>query len=817
MQIQGRLHFSRDDVTCVPVDPALSAYTDRLAFDEEALAFRIRLFGARVSKGGPAACVALVLPRDLVLCSAEAPGGVPEGQTADFDGSGAFDLHVVTTGPVDRPYRIAVERLVIDEVIAFARSFGLYPVEVVIPTPESDDSVTLPIENDQPLIEGVASVRAPNHGDGVIAEMPEAVRRELLKRQMQKDRQSPRARRSWSISALIPGRPVLGQAMAPAAATRLASAVSDILVPLVDSRGASYTSASSTSAPAISAPAADAVGAAPVRATIPAGTADAPPHAARNAQPTEPAPITQPKEEAVAKAPTVVAKRNTVDRPPVEISAAPAPVPAPASAPIAAQIATGPVTDTPARATLRATTQRAVARIMAMPVGLAARMRATARRVTTAPASMARTLNRLAQPSLARLSRFDWHRFARPAPLAVAGVFGILAVVGHVLTDRFGPQGSVPVILTSTAPERPTSAPIPQLAPLATTTETLDASARSAAMSPGRITAGDLAESVVAPTASPAAAPILVTQSASAAHGRRSVTPEPLSTTPRYPVRPHVTLAAAPTGWTDPAPMRSAPAFPEMPEAEALTGMARVAEAPPPAPAPRALAQAAAPALPAAEPPLSEPRAMLLAAPVTGPVLSEPGPAPVQAANPSTPLVLTASATPAPAVTVAPRIADRVAPRPRPTAAALDARTQWPAPPAADLATPAPGVSAAPSVALAPAQPTQRPVARPASLQAGTGIPAPVPAVTLASETAPAAQPPAARLEVIAPDGPSGLEVLAIVGTGTARQALVRTGPSQTAVLVAGASLASWQVVEVRRDGVVLTRAGREGFLPFDR
>ncbi|MDG3040183.1 hypothetical protein [Roseicyclus marinus] len=805
MQIQGRLHFSRDDVTCVPVDPALSAYTDRLAFDEEALAFRIRLFGARVSKGGPAACVALVLPRDLVLCSADTPGGVPESQTEDFDGAGAFDLHVVTTGPVDRPYRIAVERLVIDEVIAFARSFGLYPVEVVIPTPDSEDTVTLPIENDQPLPDGVAAVRAPGHRDGVIAEMPEALRRELLKRQMQQDRQSPRARRSWSISTLIPGRAVLGQAMAPAAATRLVSAVSEILVPLVDTR----------SAPA---PETEAVGAAPARAIMPEGNDDAP-LASRNPQPSEPAPVTVQMDTAVAKAPPAPTAEQIADRTSVEISPTPTTVPIVVPTPIATPIAPAAVTGTPAGLALRATIHRARIRVVALSGRLSARMRATGRRVTAVPAEMGRSLRRFARPMLARFSHLDWHRFARPAPLAVAGIFGILAVVGHVLTDRLGPQSAAPVILTSNSPDVPSIAPIPQLAPLAVATETLNASARPAAISPGRVTASDPADSPVAPTASPAETPILVTQSASAAHGRRSVTPEPLSITPRHPVRPDATLAAAPTAWMDPAPMRSAAAFPAMPETEMLTGMALTAAAPPPAPTPRALPQAAETALPAAEPSLSEPppAPILLTEPASGPVLPDPEPAPVQTANTATSLVLTASAAPAPAITLAPRIADRVAPRPRPVTPPLAARAENPAPPPQDLATPAPVVSAAPPDVVAAAQPTQRPVARPATLQAGNTIPSPVPAVTLASAPAPAAEPPTARLEVIAPNGPSSLEVLAIVGTGTARQALVRTGPSQTAVLVPGARLASWQVVEVRRNGVVLTRAGNEGFLPFDR
>jgi hypothetical protein len=56
---------------------------------------------------------------------------------------------------------------------------------------------------------------------------------------------------------------------------------------------------------------------------------------------------------------------------------------------------------------------------------------------------------------------------------------------------------------------------------------------------------------------------------------------------------------------------------------------------------------------------------------------------------------------------------------------------------------------------------------------------------------------------------------LAIVGAGDQRQALVQTGPNQTAVLVAGATTQRWQVLEVRREGIVLRVNGRAQLLPI--
>jgi len=102
-----------------------------------------------------------------------------------------------------------------------------------------------------------------------------------------------------------------------------------------------------------------------------------------------------------------------------------------------------------------------------------------------------------------------------------------------------------------------------------------------------------------------------------------------------------------------------------------------------------------------------------------------------------------------------------------------------------------------------------RPVARPVSLLVGSRGADTVPELE-AVATAPALAPGTL------PQGPvAGLRVLAIVGAGDQRQALVQTGPNQTAVLVAGATTQRWQVLEVRREGIVLRVNGRAQLLPI--
>lgn len=103
-----------------------------------------------------------------------------------------------------------------------------------------------------------------------------------------------------------------------------------------------------------------------------------------------------------------------------------------------------------------------------------------------------------------------------------------------------------------------------------------------------------------------------------------------------------------------------------------------------------------------------------------------------------------------------------------------------------------------------------RPVARPVALVAGLEPERPEFAQATALPTAPELQPDTL------PQGPvPGLRVLAIVGSGDQRQALVQTGPNQTAVLVAGATTRRWQVLEVRREGIVLRVNGRAQLLPI--
>ncbi|WP_439139929.1 hypothetical protein [Roseicyclus sp.] len=147
----------------------------------------------------------------------------------------------------------------------------------------------------------------------------------------------------------------------------------------------------------------------------------------------------------------------------------------------------------------------------------------------------------------------------------------------------------------------------------------------------------------------------------------------------------------------------------------------------------------------------------------------------------------------------------RIAPQPRPARPA-PVTISAPAPVAPEPTTPS---TLARVSVLGPAS-APRPQLRPVSLMAGTrsATAAPVAPTTVAN--APALAPDTL------PQGPvAGLRVLAIVGTGDQRQALVQTGPNQTAVLVAGATTQRWQVLEVRREGIVLSVNGRQQLLPI--
>lgn len=210
MRIQGRLLFSQDDVTCSPVDPALSGYTDTLSFGDPALDFRLRLFGARISQAGPAAFVALVLPEGMVLCDRPP---AEEGQDADalpFDGIPETELHVFEIAPDGLPARLAVERIVLDEMISFARHHGLCPLEVVIPTFEGAHCIILPVHGANPAGTGETAPASP-------AVQPDQ-RREMIRRRPQDvEAESPPASgpTAGRAGAPVGSTPILAEAPVP--------------------------------------------------------------------------------------------------------------------------------------------------------------------------------------------------------------------------------------------------------------------------------------------------------------------------------------------------------------------------------------------------------------------------------------------------------------------------------------------------------------------------------------------------------------------------------------------------------------------------
>ncbi|PWK54902.1 hypothetical protein [Roseicyclus mahoneyensis] len=82
--------------------------------------------------------------------------------------------------------------------------------------------------------------------------------------------------------------------------------------------------------------------------------------------------------------------------------------------------------------------------------------------------------------------------------------------------------------------------------------------------------------------------------------------------------------------------------------------------------------------------------------------------------------------------------------------------------------------------------------------------------------------PPASIVETILPPvsiaAPSlNIRVLAIVGSDTARQALVQTAANRTQVLSVGSTGGGWRVLGIQRDGILMLHDGREQFLPIQR
>lgn len=311
-------------------------------------------------------------------------------------------------------------------------------------------------------------------------------------------------------------------------------------------------------------------------------------------------------------------------------------------------------------------------------------------------------------------------------------------------------------------------APAPQVAPPIMPTATADAAAQAALSAAPRTPLPQVAERASpVPQASQGqdALPILLTSSTSLPHHANrdpiaATAPLAAAQTPRQMALPLVAApnrSAAPhmTAATDPVPARMPVIFPTAPEIDEMTAV------PPP------------------DRPAQTGRAM-------AGLQATNLPTPAQALRPVTLLRPTAALA-------------RIAPQPRP---------ERPAPALATAALAAPAMvapAARTQIAFGPTS-APRPVARPVALMAGTG----------GRNASPAALDPVAIATDPLPQGPvAGLRVLAIVGTGDQRQALVQTGPNQTAVLVAGAATRRWRVLEVRRDGIVLSLDGRTQLLPI--
>lgn len=718
MQIQAQLIFSQDEVTCAPVDPKLSEYRDRFGFDDPSLDFRIRLFGARVRKGAATTRVALVLPADCVLRAERTAADMMERpdhgeEPREFCGIPEDELRIITAGPPDAPYQIAVECSAFDEVIAFARAYGLDPVAVLIP--DGDEKITVPIKNEDPAPENATDEAAQSRCENSAIEIPPALQRELDKRKMLEQRQTLRANKRWSLGKLIQsGGDELPADKAPAGPEPVAPDAP---------RQSPLAMPEPAQAVAISIGTHDT----PVQ-PITQKTQTASDEAALvSANLTDDAPIAEP--------PSLAAYVATLQ------AAQPSPDQGPCTTPNA------PEGDTPP--------QHQAEHVAAEP-DLAPQY--------DAPDDVAQTPVPSSTPHRVKAAQ------TLPRPMLAMGLAACTGIIGlGVIFQLGGDHTATPdadaVALTDTQFRPP-----PPVTTVAAATQT------PARQAPAPQVMADAPHSIGMPNEA-----LITTASNSGLHMPAMGSEQPggaaLIATPRIAEHlPQRVILASDMALTpqiagfsetglpqDEAPLRSSAVFPQTPSISQLAP----------------------------------------------PVIAESGSGGVRLAaarsfdvDHDTPVTLP----PTRSENMPGTIANAIPPEPRPAIS----RTQD----QAAVMTRARSIPAVPTASLLGPERAPRPLERPVA------IPAPVLLVpTPERVAAPSAEPLPERQDalpqVIARASVPGFRVLAIIGSDQQRQALVQTGPNQTAVLVAGSTTRRWQVIEVRRDGVVLSINGQQRLLPI--
>ena len=732
MQIQAQLIFTQDEVTCAPLDPKLSEYRDRLAFGDPSLDFRIRLFGARVRMGAPTTCVALVLPADCVLRAEGNDGPNHDAGVRAFCGIPEDELRIITAGPPEAPYRIAVECSAFDEVIAFARTYGLDPVAVLIP--DGDEKISVPIKDQDPAPTLTSDELMPRRCETSAIEIPPALQRELNKRKMLEQRQNLRANKRWSLGKLIQsGGDETGNTKAPAdqdlatpdapphspseIAEQPQPAITDMAAHDAPGQAIAETTETALHDRATISDDRDAARAAvALNATPP--IAEQPPIAAPAAtvqaveDPTEPSLCHNPRQPEADANPECQAERADVQPPHGDNQDEAARTPAPSS------------TSRPAFGT------QFLARPM-LAMGLAA-------------------CTGIIGLGFVFQLRDDQTALRDTGPVAVAETQSLVTMATETAVPATTPRSEpAPQIMAAASPaDRPMADPSDHpgvasaLAMLSGSNSTVDLSAVD--LSAIGTEQADHAARVAAP--------------------RVAMQLPDRVVLPSDPVR-GAGIAGLNQGGrdVDEAPTRSPAAFPPEPSINQL------------------------------EPPVIADSASGGVRLVAARSLDLDQDMPVR----QTP-------------TVSNRLprssANGVPPEPRPTTIRAPDQT--------GLVTRARSITAVPTASLLGPERTPRPLARPASFptQART---APTPELVAALATVPVPETQAVAPTLISQGSVPGLRVLAIIGSDQQRQALVQTGPNQTAVLVAGSATTRWQVVEVRRDGVVLSINGQQRLLPI--
>lgn len=216
-ETENRLIFTRTQVTFVAQGDAGAVQSTRIRLGDPYLRARMRAATVRVRALIPTPPVVLVLPPDLVLC-AECPPGIDAGPglaevVAEALGRvAAEDLHTRVLSHGGERFIIAAERSVLDEVVDFARTHGLAPVTILAATREGLGGGEMELLRlTEAEVAAPAEAEAPQGLDTI--PLPDAFQRALLKRRVPEFRKLAPSKwtahqSSWA-KGLLPRQPSL--------------------------------------------------------------------------------------------------------------------------------------------------------------------------------------------------------------------------------------------------------------------------------------------------------------------------------------------------------------------------------------------------------------------------------------------------------------------------------------------------------------------------------------------------------------------------------------------------------------------------------